>query len=140
MKNILLASALAAASAWDVARTPPMGFNVSVARARRRGRRGGRNNPAPTLHQHSNNRRRGTLVDACGITRSGVARARLDACAPLPSRPRVSQLYHCGVSEAVLNATAHSMHDSGLQAAGYIYVNSDVRAPARRPQRRADAI
>jgi hypothetical protein len=29
------------------------------------------------------------------------------------------------VSEAVLNATAHSMHDSGLQAAGYIYVNSD---------------
>lgn len=49
---------------------------------------------------------------------------------PHPRRPPSTQtwnLFHCGVDEQVLNATAHAMHDSGLQAAGYDYVNSDVR-------------
>lgn len=34
-------------------------------------------------------------------------------------------LFHCGVSAALLNETAQAMHDSGLQKAGYEYINSD---------------
>lgn len=66
MMRVLVAAAIAAGvvRAWDVARTPPMGFNTW-------------------------------------------------------------NLFACGVSAAVLNDTAKSMHDSGLAAAGYEYVNSD---------------
>ena len=95
MKYALLAAISAASGvvAWDVARTPPMGFNV-------RGQ---------SAAQHN-----------CH---------RWGSRPHFPPRPALQtwNLYHCGVSEAVLNATAHSMHDSGLQAAGYLYVNSDVR-------------
>ena len=49
-------------------------------------------------------------------------------------------LYHCGVSAAVLNNTAKSMHDSGLAAAGFEYVNSDgeprVRSSCREGSRK----
>ena len=32
---------------------------------------------------------------------------------------------HCRVSAAALSAAAQAIHDSGLQAAGYVHVNSD---------------
>ena len=34
-------------------------------------------------------------------------------------------LYGCGVTAKILEDTAQAVHDSGLQAAGYTYVNSE---------------
>ena len=52
----------------------------------------------------------------------------------------------CAVTAQVLMDTAQAMHDTGLQAAGYEYVNSDgegaiarPRAAARPPSRPARA-
>ncbi len=50
-----------------------------------------------------------------------------------PARATVNSwnLFNCRVNATILKGIAQAMHDTGLQAAGYEYVNSDdVRACA----------
>jgi hypothetical protein len=84
------------AVAWDVAKTPPMGFNVSH----------------QTLY---------FLSSTFSAPLSTVLSTYL-----LPTPTTISQtwnLYGCGVNAQILKDTAQAIHDSGLQAAGYLYVN-----------------
>ena len=121
------AAVAAGAAAWDVARTPPMGFNTvsSLKEARRHACRQARRCRSPLFT--------GARGGGAGFSLSRALGASLHLHLQW-------NLYHCGTSAAVLNNTAASLVASGLAKAGFTYVSPRARRRRRRRIHSARAV
>ena len=104
LRTALLSTLATGSLAWDVARTPPMGFNTASAML------------LPSLQ---------AALAVAAAAAAAALRAALDP-PPLTRRLRPLRqwnLYHCAVDATILTETATAMDKTGLRAAGYIFVN-----------------